>query len=351
MHKASVLVVDDSVVVRRMLSRIIDELPGFAVAASAASGPAALEFLNGKKIDLVTLDVEMEPMNGLEVLDELKRRGVRVPVLMLSSLTSAGTDVTLDALLRGAADYIQKPTAGAPRDRFASELRAKLCELVAADLRSDGSTVQASNNRIHRPNGRFSRVAIGASTGGPEALTTVLRGLPGDFPVPVFVVQHMPPQFTAPFAERLNAKCAVSVTHAEDGMSVEPGVVYIAPGGRHMLVTSRRGDLRLELNDQPLLHGCRPAFDHLLQSLSKHQPEQTLVALLTGMGRDGSDGALELRNRGATVLAQDKESSVVWGMPGSAVRLNAVDRVIPLAEVAPTIERMCHPVATLAEAL
>ncbi|MEO1174820.1 MAG: chemotaxis protein CheB, partial [Myxococcota bacterium] len=240
MRNTAVLIVDDSVVVRRMLSRMIDEFPGFEVAASAASGPAALELISSRSVDVITLDVDMAPMNGLEFLDELKRRKVHLPVLMLSSLTSKGTEVTLEALLRGAADYIQKPSSDLPLGDFADELRKKLQSLVTRERWAPRPRVEGAT-RGARSSGRFSLVAIGASTGGPEALTQVLRDLPGDFPIPILIVQHMPPQFTGPFAQRLNEKCAVQVLHAEHGMRVDGGCVYVAPGGRHMVLNRSLG--------------------------------------------------------------------------------------------------------------
>jgi len=357
-----VLVVDDTVVVRRLVAEVIGGAEGIEVVGTAANGQLALEQIPVVEPDVITLDVEMPVMDGLATLAELRKRWPKLPVIMFSTLTSRGASATLDALALGANDYVTKPTALRDRESAMAAVRSSLVPLLrlwgrvgAADRRRTAETSAAAVSvapaplrrapafvppgpRLPELEGRSPLgVVIGVSTGGPVALSSVLPALPADLGVPVVVVQHMPTVFTKLLAERLNTVCALDVVEAEDLMPLVPGRIYIAAGGFHLAMATVRGTNVLRLNDGPMENSCKPAVDVTLRHAQSLWGPRTLTVILTGMGYDGLAGAMALRKAGGRVIAQDEETSVVWGMPGAVVKAGIADAVLPLAGIAPAI--------------
>ncbi len=336
----SVLVVDDSVVVRRLIVDALGGVPGIRIVGTASNGRLALTKIEQLHPDLVTMDIEMPEMDGLTALRELRKKYRRLPVIMFSTLTEAGAAATLDALAAGASDYVTKPTQMSSlsaaqamvREQLVPRIQALAGKPVPRSAPARGAPPPTSP--APRPSGPVSALLIGASTGGPDALAKVITVLPRDLPVPVLVVQHMPPVFTAMFAERLNRLSAVTVVEAQDGMAVVAGRVYIAPGDRHLQVVQRGTNLVTRLNDGPPENSCRPAVDVLFRSAVPIYGATAVATILTGMGQDGKRGAEELHAVGAEIVAQDEASSVVWGMPGAVVAAELAHTVLPLGEIA-----------------
>ena len=276
---------------------------------------------------------------------------------MFSTLTERGASATLDALALGANDYVTKPTASRDRAAAFDQVRGSLVPLVRlwgrrraiaatagrrtpAPAPAPARTAPPVALTVRAPRGPFrtpQAIVLGVSTGGPMALAKLVTSLPASLPIPVVIVQHMPPVFTALLAQRLDAQSAISVVEAEEDMPVLPGRVHIAPGGRHLKIESRANGLRFHLDDGPLENSCRPAVDVLFRSAAKHWGASALAVILTGMGSDGLEGVRILRGEGARVIAQDEQSSVVWGMPGSVVREGLADEVLPLDDIAGAI--------------
>jgi two-component system, chemotaxis family, protein-glutamate methylesterase/glutaminase len=345
-RRIRVLIVDDSAVMRGLLRMVFDQCPRIEVAASSANGADGLADFDRVHPDLVLLDIEMPGMNGLEALSAIRKRDRRVPVIMCSTLTARGAQITLDALSRGATDYVTKPTAqrGVREgvETLASELIPKVLSLFAqapllqAELRA--APVPPSASAAPRV------VVIGVSTGGPAALEKLLPALPESFPLPVLIVQHMPALFTRLLAERLNSLCPLRVREAADGERAEPGTVTIARGDWHLELTR---DFALRLNQNPLENFCRPAVDVLFRSAAQAATGRVLGVVLTGMGSDGLAGCRAIRAGGGTVLAQDAASSVIWGMPGAVANAGLANRILPLDAMADELLR-CTRTAVLA---
>jgi two-component system chemotaxis response regulator CheB len=347
----SVLVVDDSVVVRRLIVDALTGIPDIKVVATAANGRFALGKIDRLKPDIVTMDVEMPEMDGLTAVREVRKKYASLPVIMFSALTDAGAAATLDALAAGATDYVTKPSKSGSIAQSIEAIRDQLVPRIYAlcgrraparpavrplPSRPIGPVRPVQATAITRPAGigRVDIVAIGASTGGPEALAKVLPALPADFPVPVVMVQHMPPLFTRMFAERLDRTCALHVVEATDRMPIGPGMVVLAPGDRHLTVERQGTSVIARLNDGPPENSCRPAVDVLFRSVAKAYGNTSLGVVLTGMGRDGRDGSQLIRNAGGDVIAQDEATSVVWGMPGAVANAGLANSILPLSEVA-----------------
>jgi len=343
MAKSRILIVDDSAVFRRALSDLFGTDPAFEVVGTASNGQLALEAIARLKPELVTLDVEMPVMDGLATVSEIRKIDRRLPILMFSTLTSSGAGATLEALNRGASDYCTKPTGGlgASIEQLKREMLPKARALLGLDRPSVRPAAPMRKSLGIAPTGgapggpkRVEIIAIGCSTGGPNALAMLIPALPEKLPVPVVVVQHMPPVFTRLLADRLNTQSKVHVEEAKDGSVLESGKVYIAPGDFHMVIEKCAGGGRVRLNQNAPENFCRPAVDPLFRSVAAVYPGAAIAAVLTGMGRDGTKGCDDLRRTGARIVAQDEASSVVWGMPGSVAEKGLADEILPLERVA-----------------
>ncbi|HEY3998026.1 MAG TPA: chemotaxis-specific protein-glutamate methyltransferase CheB [Candidatus Xenobia bacterium] len=324
-----VLIVDDAALARRLLTEALAAEPRLWIVGLATNGAEALDMLAEAAPDVVSLDIEMPVMDGLATLAALRKRDAALPVVMVSTLTERGAAATLDALALGAADYVTKPGQAVHFDDAVARLRAELVPRLlqfGAPRHAPTAVHVTAAQAVHR----IDLLAIGTSTGGPEALTTVLAGLPRDLPVPVVVVQHMPPMFTRLLAERLTARGSLPATEARDGERLNPGRVYLAPGDFHLEVARQGEALVAVLQQRERENGCRPAVDVLFRSVAECCGRHALAVVMTGMGQDGLLGCERLHQVEARILAQDEASSVVWSMPGGVVRAGLADAVLPL---------------------
>ncbi|HEB76215.1 MAG TPA: chemotaxis response regulator protein-glutamate methylesterase [Nitrospirae bacterium] len=338
-ERIKVLIADDSAFMRNALSRMISSDPELQVIGTARDGIETVDKVSSLRPDIVTLDVEMPRMNGLEALKVIMETNP-VPVLMVSSLTSEGAEVTLEALDAGAVDFIPKNLA----DLSVNIL--KIRELLLEKLKAIGRRGIVRRKAVRRTplphrktfegQRRISLVAIGSSTGGPKALQEVLPHMPEDLPVGIVIAQHMPPSFTGPFAERLDSMCKVHVKEAEHGEPVRPGTVMIAPGGKHMKIVRRRTlEVTAEIVDgEEGAYIYRPSVDLLMLSATKAFPGRTLGVILTGMGNDGLRGMEMIKRDNGKTIAQSEETCVVYGMPKAVVDAGIADKVVPLEEIA-----------------
>jgi two-component system, chemotaxis family, protein-glutamate methylesterase/glutaminase len=348
--KFRVLLVDDSSVVRRVLTDLVSSDPGLEVIGTAPEGRTALKRIEQLKPDLMVLDVEMPEMDGLATLTELRKTNRNLPVIMFSTLTHRGATATLDALTLGADDYVPKErnTLGlaASMEDLRGDLLPKIHALCLRNLARQGRArpelrpqpqVVAVRPQPRPAESTVDVLVVGVSTGGPDALCRVLPGIPRDLPVPVVMVQHMPAVFTRLLAERLTLKSPMPVKEAAGGETLMPGTIWLAPGGQHMTVRGSRTSVHLELDMSPPRNFCRPSVDVLLESAAGIYGAGTLATILTGMGSDGLHGCEMVRKIGGQVVAQDEETSVVWGMPGAVVRAGVADAVRPLTQIADEI--------------
>ncbi len=359
-----VLVVDDTVTYRKIVSEVLTTLPGVEVVGTAANGRIALDKIERLKPHVLTLDLEMPVMGGLAVLRHLKESGSEVEAIVLSGSNERGAKKTIAALELGAFDFVAKPVGGDAAKNF-KKLRQELRPRIEAFAR----TWQIHNilhghgpprplampappttdehgvpPRMHRlsssGSSRIELVAVGISTGGPQALHQFLPQLPADLPVPVLVVQHMPPLFTKSLAEGLNKQCSLTVSEAIDGQAVLPGHVLIAPGGIQMkVVKGDGGQATIRLREDPPESYCRPSVDYLFRSVTRAYGPHAVGVIMTGMGKDGALGCRQMKQRGATIIAQDEASCVVFGMPSHPIQDGIVDVVAPLDEIAGEIVR------------
>jgi len=332
-----VLVVDDSAVVRDVLARELSRYPGIEVVGTAPDPYIARDKILRLMPDVMTLDVEMPRMDGLTFLRKVMQHHP-IPTIVVSSLTAKGSDMAMDALEAGAIDVLCKPGVA----YSVGDLTLILAEMVLGAAKVNVKKLQQVNQEIHKTAPVVAQslrrtthqiFAIGASTGGTQAIEAVLRTMPANSPG-IVIVQHMPMQFTKAFADRLNYHCAIEVREAQDGDRVLPGLALIAPGNSHMQIVRKGGSYQVALDQGPRVHFQRPAVDNLFFSLAAQAGRNVVAALLTGMGKDGAEGLLALRNAGAYTIAQDEESCVVFGMPGEAVRIGAADAVLPLSQIA-----------------
>ena len=356
-ERLRILIVDDSALYCQLIKNVLREVPDVDVVGTAKSGQEALDQLDQLTPDLMTLDVRMPGGDGIEVLRELKKRRSRSKAIMLSSLTANGAQVTTDALMEGAFDFIHKPggsDAAANRKALLDALREKIA--IFRDSRK-GSLVRSRAAPpprppvvpapAHAPPGAPPKavtavlpvagceaVLLATSTGGPVALREVLAHFPGDLPVPVLIVQHMPEKYTHSLAQRLNEASPLEVVEACDGMTLEPGWAFVAPGGRHMKVVRRGNRHRIQITDDPPENSCRPSVDYLFRSAVEVFGGKVVAVVMTGMGRDGTEGCRELKRRGAYVIAQHPEGCVVYGMPKAVVEEQLADRVVRLDQIA-----------------
>jgi two-component system chemotaxis response regulator CheB len=357
MPKIRVLVVDDAVVMRRLIAEVLARDPDIEVIGTAADGRFALQKVAQLNPDLVTLDVEMPEIDGVETLRELRKTHPRLPVIMFSSVTLRGAAATLDALTAGATDYVAKPAGVASVTECIERLQKELVAKIKVHCRHvlPGPVMApAGTSRVAAP--VFSAagpaaaevVCIATSTGGPNALAELFGNFPAGFPLPLLIVQHMPPLFTAMLAERLGKLGSVPFHEGAEGQIVVPGHAYIAPGGKHMEVRRTASQVILHLQEEPPENSCRPAADVLFRSAVAVYGGKILGVVLTGMGQDGMRGSELIHEQGGQVLAQDEASSVVWGMPGSVVQAGWADKIVPLSQMAGEIARRVRLVRSLA---
>ncbi len=346
MRKIRVLVVDDSVVIRKVVSEELNADPLIDVAGTAANGQIAIAKMTQVSPDLVILDVEMPDMDGLTALGLIRKSHPHVPVIMFSSLTERGASTTLEALALGASDYFAKPSSGSGLEESRRMIREELIPEIKALCKRDTlpktqilPPLSAKGLATPAGTGRIDVVAIGVSTGGPNALADVFQSLPADLAVPVLVVQHMPPMFTRLLAERLSHTSHFRTEEAKAGTVIEPGKAWIAPGDFHMLAARDGTRVRLLLNQDPAENSCRPAVDPLFRSVAKAYGANCLAVVLTGMGQDGLRGCESIRAAGGQIIVQDEATSVVWGMPGFVARAGLADKVLPLALIGNEIVR------------
>ena len=359
-HRLRILIVDDSALYCQLVNNVLRQVPDVNVVGTAKSGQEALELLEQLVPDLMTLDVRMPGGDGIDVLREMNKRRSRTKAIMLSSLTADGAQVTTDALMEGAFDFIQKPSgsnAAANREALASALCEKIAifrdsqkgRLVAArpaaprkslgprQLATAAPGFRATRPAMTPPVSEYKAVLIGTSTGGPVALREVLAQLPGDLPVPVLIVQHMPAPYTHSLAQRLNEASPMEVVEACEGMTLEPGWAFLAPGGRQMKVVRRGTRNKIQITDDPPEANVRPSVDYLFRSAVEVFDGKVVAVVMTGMGRDGTAGCRQLKQRGAYVIAQHSDGCVVYGMPKAIVDEQLADQIVPLDQIAGTV--------------
>ncbi len=353
MTPVRVLVVDDSVVIRRLVSETLGRDPRVEVVGTAANGRLALARVEQLAPDIVTMDIEMPEMDGIEAVRALRASGHRMPIVMFSTLTERGAEATLDALAAGATDYVTKPTgATSVTDslrRVAEDLIPKILALAGvrtavprrlptpARTEAGGPAVRVTPG-APLPSRPVRLAVVGSSTGGPEALSRLVGALSAPPPVPVLVVQHMPPVFTRQLAARLDRTGPATVVEASAGEPLCPGTIYVAPGDHHLVVQPRLAGLSVGIQDGPPVNFCRPSVDVLFASAVEAVGGELVGVVMTGMGADGRTGAGQIVAAGGTVLVQDEATSVVWGMPGAVANAGFAHRVLPLNEIAGALE-------------
>ncbi|AFY33867.1 chemotaxis response regulator protein-glutamate methylesterase [Calothrix sp. PCC 7507] len=345
MPKIRILVVDDAVVVRSRISKILSIDPELEVVGVAANGRIALAKIPQVNPDVVILDIEMPEMDGLQTLSAIRQIYPHLPVIMFSTSTRTGAIATLEALSLGASDYATKPSNLGSVEDINQHIQADLIPKIK--VFGAGTTPLTTPSTVDHPvvfpvytnTKRVEVVAIGVSTGGPNALTVLLRELPADLSVPILIVQHMPPMFTKLLAEQLASKCQIPVNEAVPGVVLEPGQAWIAPGDFHLVVERDKGVVRLATHQAPSENSCRPSVDVLFRSVAEVYGAGAIAVILTGMGQDGLHGCQCIREAGGQVLAQDKASSVVWGMPRVVVNAGLANQIVTLDQMASEIMR------------
>lgn len=360
MEKRKIIVVDDSAFMRKAISDMIESEKNFEVVAKFRDGRELVEKVDKYNPDLITLDVHMKDLDGLETLKELKRQGKSYPIIMLSSATTEGSELTLECLDNGAISFVTKPSGSISLD--IAKVQENLIDEIKSITNSSRITRRSSNTStissrsltksdtlqevkdiintekvmFNTKNKKIDAVVIGASTGGPKALQEVLTKLPKNLGVPVFVVQHMPEGFTKVFAERLNKLCNMEVLEAADGMVIKKDTIYIAKGGYHMTVSNNC----IKLNTEPAIWGVRPAVDKLFDSAVDVYKSNILSVILTGMGRDGAEGTKNVKDHGGVTISEDKSTCTIYGMPKAAFETGKVDLVLPLGQIAEKVVKI-----------
>lgn len=340
-RKTRVLIVDDAVVIRKILTGLLSSDYEIEVVGTAANGLIALAKVPQLNPDVVILDIEMPEMNGLETLKAIRKDYPNLPVIILSSLTEFGASTTLEALSNGANDYIAKPTSANESVIAVQQVRDELIAKIKtlSKFKCGNSSVVMDRNKTDKlaslpSNKGVGVLAIGVSTGGPSALAELFSLLPKDIPVPIVLVQHMPPIFTKYLAQSLSSKTNIQVKEATEGEVLEPGQCWIAPGGYHMFVERVGSQVCVKTNQQAPENSCRPAVDVLFRSVANIYQDKTLALIMTGMGQDGLVGCKQIHQAGGQIIVQDESSSTVWGMPGAIVKAGLADKVLPLSDLA-----------------
>lgn len=342
-----ILVVDDAVVARRVISEILSEVDGLEVIGTAPNGRIALTKIERLKPDLVTLDIDMPELDGMATLTKIRADYPGVDVIMVSNLTQRGARVTVDALFLGASDYVTKATRARSPEEAREHLKNQLLPKIRALYlgrkptpvpkgRPSTGRKPVRSTKLAKPVGI---VAIGASTGGPNALAEVLESVPMGFRAPIVIVQHMPKNFTAYLAQRLDSRSDLTVREAEDGSPLRPGTAWIAPGDLHIKVKRNGGSYRIVTDDGDLVNSCRPSVDVLFESVARCFDAASLGVVLTGMGQDGLNGSRRIVEAGGHVIVQNQSTSVVWGMPGHVASVGIADAILPSSEIGPEIVR------------
>lgn len=348
LKKKRVLIVDDAVVVRKTLTDAIAADSALEVAGTASNGRLALAKLPSLKPDIILLDIEMPEMDGLETVRQLRKIDKHIPIIMFSTLTEHGASATLEAISLGATDYVTKPSSTDMEGTFqkvSQELLPRihaLCHIPAAST-TPASALPTPLVLRNQAKPRLAVlpqiIALGVSTGGPDALARLIPSLPADLPVPIVIAQHMPPVFTTMLAARLTAKSAIPVRECKSGEPLIAGSVFLAPGDYHMVLSAENGTIRLHTHQGPKENFCRPSVDVLFRSVAHVFGARALAVILTGMGQDGLKGCEVLESSGARIVVQDEATSVVWGMPGLVARAGLADKVLPLDQIGPEIVR------------
>ncbi len=359
--------VDDTVLYRKVLSDVLSSMPGVEVVGAVGNGQLALSRLNALKPDIMTLDFEMPVMDGISTLKELQKHPSDVAVVMVSAHTLEGAKVTMQALELGAFDFIAKPAGSSLQEnrqalfkQLKPVIQSVTTKRILARTASMANRVTPSSRAAARPAvsrcqparapsrpmtgsvaegvpGMVKVIGIGVSTGGPNALASLLPQLPGNLRVPIVLVQHMPPVFTKALADSLNAKCKLTVVEAQHGERLQSGTIHIAPGGKHMRLKKQGAIVTIELTTDPPENHCRPSVDYLFRSIADVYDNNTLGVILTGMGNDGTKGLQVMKTKGSQVIGQDQQSCVVYGMPMEAVKAGVVDVELPLNRIASEI--------------
>lgn len=348
MNKVRVLVIDDSALMRKLLTQLLDSDPIIEVVGTAMDAYVARDKIKSLKPDVITLDIEMPKMDGLSFLSNLMRLHP-MPVVMVSTLTERGADTTLRALSLGAVDFVTKPKIDVTHslEDCAEEICSKVKAAASASLQILPTPPRVDTRvaiaKLAKSNGKLSRdlIAIGASTGGTEAIKEVLVRLHPDSPG-VVIAQHIPPVFSRSFAERMNKCSPLTVTEAHDGQQIVPGHAYVAPGDRHLEVVRNGAEYYCQLNNGERVNRHKPSVDVLFDSVADQVGDQAVGVILTGMGRDGAKGLRRMHDTGAPTIAQDQQTSVVWGMPGSAVDEGGADKQLPLNLIAANLNEICR---------
>ena len=344
MQPVRILVVDDAVVARRVISDILAAEEDFEVIGTAPNGNLALKKISRMRPDVVTLDIDMPELDGMQTLSVIRSSYPDIRVIMVSNHTKRGASITVEALFNGASDYVTKAARSSSPEEARRYLREQLVPKVRALVRGRRGTVAAPPQKAapavsRRRAPAIEVVVIGSSTGGPNALTAILEALPEDFPVPVLIVQHLPENFTTFLAKRLDTVAALQVREAAHRTLVQPGFVWIAPGNLHLETRSTSRGIELATTDGALVNSCKPAADVLFRSAAKCYGPSALAVVLTGMGQDGLDGCREISAAGGQVIVQDRSTSVVWGMPGQVAEAGLADSVLPVSEIGAEIVR------------
>ena len=356
MGKLRVLIVDDSVIIRRIISEIVSSESSLEVAGTAANGKIALAKISHLNPDIVTLDMEMPVMNGIETLQEIRKMYPVLPVIMFSTLTERGAVATLEALAAGATDYVTKPSQTRSLKESVGQIKNTLIPKIKAvsSKKTGPRTTKVLNvtgfKKLQELRSRRlirqsipKIVAIGVSTGGPNALSKIMPLFPKDFPIPILIVQHMPPVFTKSLADRLNSISKITISEAKDNLEIKNSHAYIAPGNFHITVEKENFGYKIKTNQEPPENSCRPSADVLFRSVAKNFGASSVAVVLTGMGMDGLRGSEHIYEKGGRIIAQDKQSSVVWGMPGAVVKAGFANTVLPLNQITEEIIQIVCP--------